>query len=51
VYTQDIAFVRDGKHVVTLHVEHDQDADLTKLRNRLVRVVERRLRGATSVRT
>jgi hypothetical protein len=50
VYTQDVAFVRDGKHVVTLHVEHDQDADLTKLRNRLVRVVERRLRDATSVR-
>jgi hypothetical protein len=48
-YTQDITFVRNGKHVVTLHVEHDQEADLTKLRNRLVRVIERRLRGATSV--
>jgi hypothetical protein len=49
-YTQQIVFVKDGKHIATLHVDTDQDAHYTKLRNRLVRLIEQRLRDGGAVR-
>jgi hypothetical protein len=49
VYTQQIVFVQDGDHIATLHVETDQDADYTTLRNRLVRIVQRRLHTGGTV--
>lgn len=50
-FTQDVVFVQDGARIATLHVERDEHADYRALRNRLVLLVERRLRdgGATNV--
>jgi hypothetical protein len=50
-YTQYVVFVRDGKFIVTLHVNSDNSANYVSLRNRLVRVIQRRLSadGAVSV--
>jgi hypothetical protein len=50
VYTQDIVFVQDGKHIATLHVETDDGADYTALRNRLVPIIQRRLHTGGAVR-
>ena len=44
-FTQDVVFVQVGDHIATLHVETDDHADYTALRDRLVRIVERRLRA------
>jgi hypothetical protein len=49
-FTQQIVFVRDGRHIATLHVETDDDTDYSKLRNRLVPIIERRLREGGAVR-
>jgi len=46
VYTQQVVFVQDGKHIVTLHVDTEDSADYTALRNRLVPLIQQRLRGA-----
>jgi hypothetical protein len=44
VYTQQVVFVQDGKRIVTLHVDTEDSADYTALRNRLVPLIQRRLR-------
>ena len=44
MYTQQVVFVQDGKRIVTLHVDTEDSADYTALRNRLVPLIQRRLR-------
>jgi hypothetical protein len=48
-YTQQVVFVRDGKHIATLHVDTDERTDYTALRDRLVRIVQRRLHRSEGV--
>ena len=49
VYRQQIVFVQDGKRIATLHVDTDDDADYTALRNRLVPLILRRLHNGGAV--
>ena len=43
-YTQQVVFVQDGRRIVTLHVDTEDSADYTALRNRLVPLIQKRLR-------
>ena len=51
VYTQQIVFIQDGRRIATLHVDTDEGADYTALRNRLVPLVQRRLHRGGAVVT
>jgi hypothetical protein len=50
-YTQQIVFVREGKHIATLHVNTVGKLDYTALRDRLIDLIRKRLstEGAVSV--
>ena len=50
VYTQQVVFVQNGKHIVTLHVDTEDWADYTALRNRLVPLIQQRLRDGGALR-
>jgi hypothetical protein len=39
-----VVFVRQGKRIATLHVDTEGSADYTALRNRLVPLIQQRLR-------
>jgi hypothetical protein len=43
-YRQQVVFVREGKRIATLHVDTEGSADYTALRNRLVPLIQQRLR-------
>jgi hypothetical protein len=43
-YIQQVVFVREGKRIATLHVDSEGSADYTALRNRLVPLIQQRLR-------
>jgi hypothetical protein len=49
VFTQQVVFVQEGARVATLHVETDQGADYTKLRNRLAPLIAQRLQHGDGV--
>ncbi len=44
-YTQQVVFVQNGTRIVTLHVDTEDSADYTALRNRLVPLIQHRLRN------
>jgi hypothetical protein len=49
-YTQQVVFVQDGTRIVTLHVDTEDPADYTALRNRLVPLIRHRLRDGGALR-
>jgi hypothetical protein len=48
-YTQYIVFVRHGRYIATLHVNTDNSANYTSLRNRLVKLIGRRLANGGAI--
>jgi len=48
---QQIIFIRNGERVVTLHVNSDQDANYSEIRDHLVARIEQRLADGAAVRT